>query len=171
MIFNHIFNYPGVSFNVLKNIFELTDGGLRYHLDYLEKHEKINSELAKGARCYYPSDNGFSISTSQKSYGISGLHRLTSQQERILDVIRHHPGIHQKDLIFKTKLTRFQVSKNLHKLQGLNLIKKNRTEGQVCYEYVPDDELKYKLMKRLVIKLLKGEIDEAAFLELKRKLE
>ena len=59
IIYNHILAYPGESYNRLKNIFELTDGALRYHLGYLEKNRKISSDLAKGTRCYYPHHDGF----------------------------------------------------------------------------------------------------------------
>lgn len=169
MVYNHIVAYPGVSFNILKNVFELTDGALRYHLEYLEKNEKISSELDRGLRCYYPHYNGFSLQS--KSANLLEFQKLSPQQERILSTIKLNPGINQKELIYRTRLTRFQVAKNLNKLQSLNLIRKYRIDGRTYYEYIPDDELKYQIMKRLVVKLLKDEIDEKTFLKLKRKLD
>ena len=57
------------------------------------------------------------------------------------------------------------------KILSLNLIRKYKNGQNVCYEYMTDDELKYEILKRLLIKLIKKEIDEETFLRLKRKLE
>ena len=48
MIYNHIKEYPGVSFSTLKKVYDLNDSTLRYHLKYLERNEKI--ELAVGSK-------------------------------------------------------------------------------------------------------------------------
>ena len=169
MIYNHILVYPGVSYNVLKQIFELTDGGLRYHLDYLERTEKINSGVERGNRCYYP--NHHPVNLPNHSSEFSESHQLNPQQERILQTIKLNPGINQKELIHRTRLTRSQIAKYISKLLNLKLVKKISTGGFTYYEYIPDEELKFKIMRRLVIKLLKDEITEEKFIELKRKLE
>lgn len=168
MIYNHITTYPGVSFSILKNIFGITEGALRYHLDYLERCDKISSGLQKGVRCYYPHQH--MINVPKRSTEDLELHKLTSQQELVLTTIKHYPGITQKDLVSRTRLNRFQVSRGLGKLQSLNLVKSTQVGRNVCYEYVPDDELKFKIIKKLVIKLLRDEIDEQTFLRLKRRL-
>ncbi len=168
MLYNHITAYPGVSFNILRNIFDLTQGALRYHLEYLEKCEKISSGLQKGVRCYYPHQN--IVNVPKRSEDELELHKLTPQQELILTTIKHYPGITQKDLVSRTRLGRFQVTRGLGKLQSLKLVKKLQIGRNVCYEYVPDDELKFKIIKKLVIKLLRDEIDEQTFLRLKRRL-
>jgi predicted transcriptional regulator len=169
MIYKHIVSYPGVTFNILKNIFELSDGGLRYHLEYLEKSNKISCGLEKGNRCYYPHNNVVNVPIS--SPGSSEMNKLTLPQEKILETIKDQPGINQKELAVRTKLNRFLVAKNINQLIGMNLVNKYQYGKNVCYEYIPDDELKFKIIKRLVIKLLKGEIDEETFLKLKRKLD
>jgi predicted transcriptional regulator len=169
MIFNHITTYPGVSFNNLKNIFELSDGGLRYHLDYLEKNNKINANLDNGNRCYYP--NQYATNAPVATTELMDLHKLTPIQDLILNTIKLYPGLTQKELIRQTRLNRFQVAKNLNKLSDLKLVRKYQNSRNVCYEYIPDSELKYKMLKKLVIKLLKGEIDEKTFIECKRRLD
>jgi len=108
MIFNHITTYPGVSFKILKNVFDLSDGALRYHLDYLEKNEKISTGVQRGIRCYYPHYN--LVNVPRKSSDDLRLHKLTPDQERILDIIKHYPGINQKELKFRSRLNRFQVA-------------------------------------------------------------
>ena len=169
MIFNHIITYPGVSFQILKNVFDLTDGALRYHLDYLEKNEKISTGVQRGIRCYYPHYN--LVNVPKKSSDNLRLHKLTPDQERLLDIIKHYPGINQKELKFRSRLNRFQVANNIKTLINMNLVNQFENSRNICYEYLPDDELKFTMMKRLVIKLLKDEIDEQTFLKLKRKLE
>jgi predicted transcriptional regulator len=169
MIYNHIVTYPGVSFNNLKNIFELTDGGLRYHIDYLERNKKISIDMNNGTRCYYPHHD--SVSAPATSSDMMEMHRLNPVQELILNTIKLYPGITQKELVIQTRLNRFQVANNLNKLYGLKLVRKYQNSRNVCYEYIPDSELKYKMLKKLVIKLLKGEIDEKTFLECKRRLD
>ena len=169
MLYNHIITYPGVKFSVLKNIFGLTDSALRYHLDFLEKYEKITSGVDTGTRCYYPHEKN--VSLPRISSDDNEVHKLTQQQEQILEMIKTYPGIKQKDLVSRTRINRFQVSKHIKQLLNLNLVNQYRSGKSICYEYVPDEELKFKMIKRLVIKLLKNEIDEETFLRLVKKMD
>ncbi len=169
MIYNLIITYPGVSYNILKNIFELTDGVLRYHLNYLKKAGMINFGFEKRLRCYYPDYN--TVNGPRKSMNSLEMQKLTPKQELLLGIIKQYPGINQKELIKRSRLNQIQVSKNLKKLSNLNLIKRTQKSRTICYNYVPDEELKFEIMKRLLIKLLKDEIDDQTFLKLKRKLE
>jgi predicted transcriptional regulator len=169
MLYNHIITYPGVTYSVLKNIFGLTDSALRYHLDYLEKCERITSGMDTGIRCYYPHEKN--VIASKISTENNEVHKLTQQQEQILETIKFYPGINQKELVNRTRINRFQVSKNIKILQNMNLVNQYRLEKNICYEYVPDEEMKFKMIKRLVIKLLKNEIDEETFLRLVKKMD
>ena len=168
MIYNHILTYPGVSFNILKNIFNLMDSTLRYHLEYLEKAERILSNLESGKRCYYPLKNELVISELFENKPRS--YKFTSIQKRILKIIKRFPGISQKELIKKTGLSRFTISYNMRKFIDMGLIKKSNNERSVYYEYMTDTLLKHEVLLRLTIKLLNKEIDEKTFFELKAKL-
>jgi len=169
MIFDHIQAYPGVSYSVLKRVFRLTDGTLRYHLYYLERAEKIKFSLEKGKRFYYPQYNG--ISCSAVSPETLKPFDLTPIQVRILTAIKQAPGISQKELINKTGLKRYTIVNNLKKLLKLDIVRKTPNGRNVFYEYITNEQLRYEILRGLVIKLLKKEIDEDTFLELKRKLE
>jgi len=169
LIFNHISMYPGVSFNTLKNLFELKDSSLRYHLYILEKNEQISSGLEKGDRCYYPHSASITILQSHES--IIKSYKLTPEQEHILNLIIQNPGIMQKELVFKSRMNRFKVRREVGILKNMNLIKNTRIQNSVCYEYVPDVELKYRMLKGLIVKLLRNEIDEKTFLKIKTRLE
>jgi predicted transcriptional regulator len=169
LIYNYIISYPGVSFNALKNIFELTDSSLKYHIHLLEKYNKINFFTENGTRYYYPYNPLVNI--PQKEQMLLDSYKLTTQQEQILNVIIRYPGINQKELINKTRMNRFKVIRNLNLLKDLNLIRNISYQNSVCYEYIPDAEMKYRILKRIIIEFLKNEIDEQLFLKLKKRLE
>ena len=102
MIYNHILTYPGVPYITLKNIYDLTDGTLRYHLEYLEKAERILSNIENGKRVYYPIQND--VSDARLFAGKTRSYKFTSIQQKILNTIKRIPGITQKELINKNKL-------------------------------------------------------------------
>ena len=99
MIYNHISTYPGVSFSIIKNVFNLTDGTLRYHLNYLEGKNEITSKIEGRNKCYYPVEN-YVFNT--KSDSDLEIYKLNSTQERLLNIIQREPWITQKDIILKT---------------------------------------------------------------------
>ncbi len=168
MIYNHILTYPGVPYNVLKNIFSLTDGTLRYHLEYLEKAERIMSSIEKGRRCYYPLKNEVVVSQLFKNKPTE--YKFTEIQLRIMNIIKHNPGITQKDLIKRTGLSRFTINYNINKFVDMGFIRKSNNANNVIYEYMTDELLKHEILLRLTLKLLKKEISEQEFVELKKKL-
>jgi predicted transcriptional regulator len=168
MIFNLIVEYPGVSFNVIKNIFELTESGIRYHLNYLEKNNKISSSMERGIKCYQPHPASVSIPISTKE--VFGSHKLPPHQELILTTIMRYPGINQKDLIKRTGINRFKINRDIRSLKSLNLIKNTRQHNITCYEYIPDVELKFKILKGFMVKYLNSEIDEETFFRLIKRL-
>jgi predicted transcriptional regulator len=167
-IYNHISTYPGVSFNTLKSLFELKDRSLRYHLHILEKNEKISSGLEKGTRCYFP--HPASVKILNKHLSNLESQEISREQEHILNIIKQNPGIMQKELINKARMNRFKVAREIRILKNLKLVKNTRIQNTVCYEYIPDVELKFRMLKGLIVKLLKNEIDEKTFLKLKKRL-
>jgi predicted transcriptional regulator len=168
MIYNHILTYPGVSFKVLKNIFNLNVGTLRYHLEYLEKAERILLCKENGQRCYYPLKNEIVVSELFENKPRS--YKFTKTQQRILNIINRNPGISQKELIKKTGLSRFTISYNMRKFVDIGLIKKSNNEKSVYYEYMTDELLRREIFLRLTIEFLNKEIDEKTFNDLKAKL-
>ena len=155
--------------STLKKVFGLTNGTLRYHLKYLTDREKIKSRLEHGKRRYYPVRQV--LFDSQKLSIPSGVHQLNKSQELLINTIRRNPGITQKDLITKTRLKRITVTYNLNKLMHYGIVRKTQSGKNVCYDYITDVQLRDEILKRLVIKLLKHEIDEDTFLAIKDKLD
>jgi predicted transcriptional regulator len=165
MVYNHITAHPGVSFSVLKNVFGLSEGTIRYHLKYLEKDERIHSSLENGKRIYYPN---LSITLGQKSSSDSAvMYKLTPVQEQILNTIKQFPNINQKSLINKTGLKRFIVTYNLNKLIDIGFVQKICSKRKVYYKLTTDELLRFEILKTLAIKLFKNEVDENTFQYLK----
>ncbi len=161
MIYNHITEYPGVSFQTLKKIYNLNDSTLRYHLKYLERAERINSNLEGGQLHYFP---GYSINKiSDTSKQIFTPQSLTQHQQHILTTIKQNPGISQKELGQRTSLKRFILTYNLTKLLDLGMIRKFNNGRNICYEFITNQLLKYEMLKVLAVKLLRNEIDENTF--------
>lgn len=149
-------------------MFNLKDSTLRYHLNYLESHNEIKSSLEGRNKCYYPVQNLVISSGEDRDYDI---YRLNHTQERLLDIIQRNPWINQKELIIKSGLKGFTVKYNLKKMIGFGIVQKKENGRNCFYNHISDDELRKKIIKQLVIKLLDHEIDEHTFLILKRKLE
>ena len=170
MIYNHIRAHPGVSFIVLKKVFNLNESTLRYHLNYLEKKEKISPGLESGKRNYYPHLENRHIIQNSEDPNILETYELTGVQEQIIDTIKTFPQINQKKLIKKTGINRLTLSKNLKKLMNLCIVRQVPNGNKVNYEYIKNDQLRYEILKKLLVKLLKKEITEEQFLELKRSL-
>ena len=169
MIYNLIVNYPGVPFNKLIDIFELTDSNLRYHLNYLEKNGKISSGIDNGIKHYYPHPSSVKILHKPKENFET--QKLSQEQKHIVSIVKEYPAISQKELIKRSGLKHTTAIRNINTLKNLNLIKNHKFQKNVCYEYVPDIEMKFTIIKGLIIKFLRKEIDEETFLRLKRKLE
>ena len=168
MIYNHINEYPGVSFSTLKKVHDLNDSTLRYHLQYLERGQKVSSNIQNGQLHYYPYNNVDKLASVPIS-NISS-YKLTSHQQHILNTIKNYPGISQKELGHRTSLKRFILTYNLTKLIDLGMIRKFNNSRNVCYECITKEQLQAEMLRVLAVKLLSNEIDEQTFNQLKKKL-
>ncbi len=169
MIYEHISAHPGVSFNVLKRVFDLKDGTLRYHLDYLKKNDQITFNTKKGKRIYFPKKMDTLILKIEKKDLKSYV--LTYSQKKMISLIKENPGINQKELSKKMDMNRFTLRNNLNKLLQLCIIRRRNKNRNVCYEYISDDEIQHEILVNLIIKFLNKEIDEETFLRLRDKIK
>lgn len=169
MIYNIIVARPGVTYIFIKRTLDLAHGTLRYHLNFLERNNKIKSKLEHRNKCYYPIDRfGFKTRPEPSE---DRAYRLSDKQEMIIRTIRRNPGITQIDLILRTKLLKITLAYNLKKLLDLGIIRKKRGGRNIHYYLITEERLKEEIILRLATKLLKNEIDEQTFLTVKRKLE
>jgi predicted transcriptional regulator len=166
-IYKHILNYPGVHFIVLKDIFGIPEGTLRYHLRYLEKKNRIISRIENGRRCFYASEAR--PSSKHNIRGEGG--RLSEVQNRILKAVRKREGITQKELCSLTKLNRFTLMYNINKLISSGIVRSYKRGREIHYEYISDSRLKNEILRRAAIDLLNGRIDEEAFEKIASRLK
>jgi predicted transcriptional regulator len=171
LIYDHIMANPGVSFIVLRSVLKLNESTLRYHLNYLEKSEKISFGLERGNRIYFPHLGGTHIIQKAENSGSLNAYELSVVQEKIISAIKRHPKINQKELATMTRINRITLSNNLKKLMALCLVRKIPNGNKVQYEYLENKQLRYEILKHLIKQLLSNEIDEETFLNLKKELD
>ncbi|MBN1390579.1 MAG: winged helix DNA-binding protein [Candidatus Thermoplasmatota archaeon] len=154
-IYKHIMKYPGVQFTVLKDIFGIPEGTLRYHIRYLERKKKVRSDMHEGRRCYYTVD--------PDRTPLNATMKLSPVQERILNTVRKRRGITQKSLCEETSTNRFTLMYNLKKLVSYGLLRRYSKGREVHYQYISRRELDRQVLRRATIDLLNGRIDEDTF--------
>jgi predicted transcriptional regulator len=171
LIYNHIKSHPGVSFNILKSVLKINESTLRYHLNYLERSDKISLGSENGRRYYFPYPGKTYVIPKAEEPNSLSPYKLSSTQEKIILAIQRNPKINQKDLVNITKINRITLSKNLKQLMDMCLVRKIPNGNSVNYEFLENKQLRYEILKRLIRKLLNNEIDEETFLRLKRELD
>ena len=164
-LLNYIKNDPGVTFSRLKITFKMETSTLRYHLEHLEKRERIVKRKMEGRRCYFTPDH--TISPDGTSYDPS---RMTREQSRVLSEIRGNPGIIWRDLLISTGLNRKDLSSVIKCLREFELIFSYRNGGQVHFRFASREQIRKRVHRLLMIRLVKGEIDESTFLFLEGEL-
>jgi len=165
MVLSYIQNHPGVPFGRLKDIFDLTDGTLRYHLGYLEKKGEVRSKFKGGKKIFYPTKMAAPSRGRRKSGG-------SRNQSRITSVIKRDPGITKRELYQATNISKKELDKELRKLSDQGVIRKvEDDDGYTGFQLVSEKDMQKEIFKLLVIKLIRKEIDEETFNELKEELE
>jgi len=167
-IFNYISTYPGTSFGEIKDVFEINESTLKYHLAYLQRAEQIISKREGRRRLYYIKPY---IDNNPLKISPAGHKNLTGNQIRIIKQIQNQPGISVKEIIKNTKLHRKTVAYNINKLIQHNIIWKVKSSDGIGYEYITEDKLRYEMYNQLLLKLIADEIDENTYLKIKKKLE
>jgi predicted transcriptional regulator len=154
-IANYIKIHPGTSFKTIKTIFDLSDSTLRYHLRYLEKKGQIKSDDNK--RIYYP-------------IGHLCESNLNKTQQRLIYIVKKHPGISQKELSAKTKINRLTIRNNINTLVEKEILSKVKMGKEIHHYYIFPEELEKKKMLRLITKFLLDKIDEETYWDLRHEL-
>jgi DNA-binding MarR family transcriptional regulator len=88
-VYEYIRNNPGVHYSEIKRELDLNNGNLTYHLHTLEREELIKSRTSGRFKLFYPT--GVKIPSDMEP-------QVSSIRRQILDIIREHPGISQKEL-------------------------------------------------------------------------
>ena len=157
MLENYILSHPGATISLLKRIFQIPIGSLRYHLDVLERKGIIIHQL---------------INNTKRYYGIGTDKGLSDDQRRLIYLMKIRPGITQKELIKKTRLKRHVVKYNLKKLDEIDIIHVDQKGKEKCYYYMSSSDFKFnKEHLSLIAKYLRKEIDLKTYTALRKKLD
>jgi predicted transcriptional regulator len=88
-VYEYIRNNPGTYYSEIKRELELNNGNLTYHLHTLEREALIKSRTKGRFKVFYPMD--VKIPTDMEP-------EFSGFRTQLLDLIREHPGISQKEL-------------------------------------------------------------------------
>ncbi len=168
MVYSYISAHPGVTFSTIMDVLDLSEGTLRYHLNYLKRGDKILARTRGKHRCFYVKNATKSMLGFDPRFDRSTLSR---PQQRIITIIQQHPGINISELVKITKLTKRDMQYNLKRLRDELIIWKVGNGRSTAYEYVTKEKLRAELLKLLIYKFLNNEIDEETYLQLKEQLE
>ena len=164
LLFEYIRDNPGSTFKRLKAAFNLTDGTLRYHLDYLQKKRKVVQERTGKEKCY------FSYIRKRFPYSDPSL-KLTPDQERILEIISRDPGIAFSDLSLRSGQKKETFEYNLKKLRKMKLVWKIEGIEGYGYEIVTKEKLSDEIFIHTVNKFLEGEIEKGEMMSIMAKVK
>ena len=167
MIYQYISDHPGSTFTTIQKAFDLTEGTLRYHLHYLDRHKMIDSRSKGNYRCYYPCDSRSTPLTIPEQ----NLSTLTELQRQLVTIIQQRSGVTISDLESMVRQERRVIQYNLKVLRDRLLILKVGNGRNTRYEYATGERLHKELIKFLTMKFLNGEIGEETYLTLKGELE
>jgi predicted transcriptional regulator len=153
-ILNYIRLHPGASFQSIQTIFNLSDSTLRYHLKDLEKKGQIKSDIHK--RIYYPLE-------CKRERDLSKIQKI------LIYNVKNNPGITQKDLVFKTRINRLTIRKNIKSLIEKQIIYTNKIGKETHHYYLNPEEFEKQKMLSVITKFLLGQIDEETYWDLREK--
>ena len=168
MVFNYISANPGTSFKTIKRVLDLEDSTLRYHLNYLERNDKILSKVDGKHRFYYTNQITRSNFKPEITFDIE---TLSKPQQRISTIIRRNPGITIRELIKITRLNKRDLQYHIKKLRELMIIWKVGYGRNTGYEFITKKKLRTELFRLLILKFLRNEIDKETYLFLREELE
>jgi predicted transcriptional regulator len=162
-IIGYVSRHPGSSFTDIMRTLSLQESTLRYHLSKFEKKGLLSSRKIGKKRCYF---------SRTMDFGKDGSHEgLSRQQERVLALIKHQPGISRVDIIAKLPFGGSSVTAILNSLMKKGMVRKVSNEDSTGYEEISRKELKKRIFKQLVIRLVNGEIDELTFKEMVKEID
>lgn len=131
-IHGYILAKPGCHYNQIKQTLNLNNGTLAYHLRKLEREEFIKSVRDGMYKRFYPV--GLKIPKREI--------KLSAMQERILDIIRQHPGISQKEVAGEVGISAPAVIYHIGVLAGAKLVRSDKVGSRMEYRALerPEDE-------------------------------
>ena len=104
---------PGAHYNMIKADLQINNGNLAYHLKVLERQGYVKSVRDGIFKRFYPET--------------MKVPRPPSLQERILVLLRTHPGLSQREIARELDQSQSTVNDYLHRMAQANMIKVERS--------------------------------------------
>ncbi|MGA1873288.1 MAG: winged helix-turn-helix transcriptional regulator [Thermoplasmatota archaeon] len=156
---------PGITFKDLSSRVDFSIGTIQYHLRVLQKKEMIRKEINHGERSYYT----FETSSSKSIRDCVGKERgLSALQRKILATITENPEISQNELARALRINRFVLFYHLKCLTDRDLISRRKSGRKVHYRKIDGEEMRRKLLLKLIDEFLLDNIDEDTYQRLKK---
>lgn len=163
LLFDYIKKNPGASFKVLRTAFRMSEGNLRYHLQYLERKRRIVFEKEGRDRCY------FTMARKRSPYGVEV--ELSHNQGRLMDIIHHEPGITVEELRSRSGGKASSFDYDLRKLRENKLVWRVRRGNIVGYEAVTRERTENELFLEMVRRFTEGKLTKGELMAMVSKLE
>ena len=170
LIYNYICTHPGVSNATIREVFDLKQGTLSYHLNYLERCELIISKVSGKFRCCYPVDPPNSTSLLRKAFHFDP-GTLTELQQRLLAVVKQRPGINITELETMLNVNRRVLQYNIKVLREKMLVWKIGNGRNTQYEFASQERIHNELSRFAIMQYMNGDIDEETYNRLKGEIE
>jgi DNA-binding transcriptional ArsR family regulator len=126
-VYQYIEINPGEHYNQIKRDLSLPNGSLVYHLNVLEKADKIKSRKDGRYRRFYTKGTH----VPQTNGG-----ELTEIQKRITDTVQDLPGLTQKEMASLLGVHQSSISYQMTKLAERGFIRTEKKGRKVHYYYV-----------------------------------
>jgi predicted transcriptional regulator len=112
-IYGYIRANPGAHYTLIKSELDIKNGTLAYHLNLLERQELIKSKMDGVRRRFYSAEAKVN---EEITY-------LNKTQEAIINVIREHAGISQKEIAKAIGVSTQIVNYYIQQLEGQGIIR------------------------------------------------
>jgi len=137
-VYEYIRNHLGVHYSEIKRELDLNNGNLTYHLHTLEREALIKSRTRGRFKVFYPMDVKIPQDMEPE---------ISSIRKEILDIIREHPGISQKELglLLPSKKQR-TISYHIKNMSREGVIKLEK-DGRETRCYITEEVIEVKELK------------------------
>jgi predicted transcriptional regulator len=138
-IHEHLSKYPGLHLRAIARALDMDPNHVKYHLQYMEKHEIVSSRKEDGYWRFWPRDEG----------AVGMRERLSSADKKILSVLRRPIPLHvtlillDRDEATATQITeqvsvsRSTLHYHLGKLEKAGIVESHK-EGRDRYYWLSD---------------------------------
>ena len=157
-LLTYIDAHPGVSVKELMSVLDISEGTIRYHMAHMERAGRVFSRTEGGGRRYYAEEG-------------QGGKKDADGARAVLDIIKKNPGITTSELERRTHLSRRNLNYHLKRLREKEAIQAVRYGRQWGFDHMTPERLRKEALRKLIMKFIKGEIDEGLLLKLKDELE